>query len=322
MTKRTDLHRPSVINPADYDFVACDYWGSGMDAIYFGEERKIFRAHMERTGGKFAHVEHQNDVGGCDICGAFIAYVACFHHVPSNTYIVTGMDCAAKMDIGDPVVFRAFKTRVAAGLKAKKGKAKARAWVTENAPEALSILDSIKAAREAVDTRPLNEYGEPVGKSWYDLLTWGERKLDDLYGKLVQYGNFSEKQAEFFKSLPAQIAEDKVKQAAYEAKRAAEAANAKDIPKTDSRVTIEGEIISAKVQETDFGNFIKIVIKHADGWKVWGTLPNSLTGEGTYHDLVKTLPGKHISLDARIVISDSDSKFGFFKRPSKASMPA
>ena len=86
------------------------------------------------------------------------------------------------------------------------------------------------------------------------------------------------------------------------------------LPKFDGRVEITGKIISAKWKETDFGDTLKIVVKHADGWAVWGTCPNSLGR--TEKDLI----GENVSFVARVKASDQDEKFGFFSRPTKARL--
>src|SRR6185295_19087113 len=126
---RTDAHRPNAIIPDDYVFVACDYiGGSALELMTFQQDRLMFRAHMERTGGKWA--EHFNS-GSCHICGARAAYLARFHHEKTNTYITTGMDCAAKLDMGDPIYFKSFRKRIAAGLKTIRGKLKTQRTLTE-----------------------------------------------------------------------------------------------------------------------------------------------------------------------------------------------
>src|SRR5674476_177968 len=70
MTTRTDIHRPSVIIPSDYQFVAFDYYGpdNGFMCI---TEQQAFRAHVAQTGGKFSDHDHG---GTCDVCGASALY--------------------------------------------------------------------------------------------------------------------------------------------------------------------------------------------------------------------------------------------------------
>jgi hypothetical protein len=93
---RTDIHRPSVINPDDYQFVS--FHSHHDDYVVNLIEQERFRAHMSKTGGKFSDHNHG---GSCHVCGAHAMTVAQFHHVPSNTYVQTGEDCAEKLHAWD-----------------------------------------------------------------------------------------------------------------------------------------------------------------------------------------------------------------------------
>lgn len=87
---------------------------------------------------------------------------------------------------------------------------------------------------------------------------------------------------------------------------------AKDIPEFDGRTQIDGKVVALKWKETDFGDTLKMVVKHSDGWALWGTVPRSLGW--TEEKLI----GKQIRFVARVDVSDNDKKFGFFNRPTKA----
>lgn len=318
---RTDLHRPSVIIPADYELIACDYFGSGMDAMAFAGEREWFRKHMTQTGGKFAQVTRDdgNDGScGCDVCGAFIMYAARFHHRPSNTYITTGMDCAAKMDIGDAIQFAAFRKRVSAGLKTRKGILAAHTLLVDNGmQDVIDLVESLKASM--YPDPPVDDYGhrldgQPHEKGWYDSLTRLEQTVLDMHSNLVKYGEFkSEAQREFMRSIPAKIAEAKAHKVSILAKREADQANAKPIPAefNGARAQITGTIVATKQQESDFGMVIKCLVQHADGWKLWGTLPSNIADD---------VRGRQMTFKAKVTISDKDDKFGFFSRPMKAKL--
>lgn len=97
---RTDIHRPSAINPAEYEYVGPEHIkieGFG-DCAYVLEMRRRIQEHMTRTGGTYAHVE---TTGNCQVCGSVnMIYSVLFYHRPSNTYIRTGQDCADKLDMG------------------------------------------------------------------------------------------------------------------------------------------------------------------------------------------------------------------------------
>lgn len=300
--KRTDLHRPSAIVPADYDFVACFYHGEpGMNIA----EVQILRAHMDRTGGKFAYIERES--GGCDICGARCVNTARFHHVPSNTYIVTGLDCAAKMEIGDPMHFKSWRKRIAAGLKTMRGKLKAQRTLEDAGLARAWVIYIADIERRSHD------YTGPATAS----LPKQEVTICDIVHKIVQYGEPSEGQARYLHSLLRQIDE----RPALEAKRKAEADAALPVPQTDKRVKIEGKIISTKTEEGPYGTVTKMLVQHADGYRLWGTVPRGMNDEGAKigdHGL----KGKTVSFVARIQRSEKDSKFGFFSRPTNASVVA
>lgn len=97
-----------------------------------------------------------------------------------------------------------------------------------------------------------------------------------------------------------------------EERKQAERAEATDIPTFEGRVEIEGEVVSAKWRETDFGETLKIVVRHADGWRVWGSCPRSLG-----HDDI-ALVGQRVRFCAAVEVSSDDAQFGFFRRPTKA----
>ena len=281
---RTDTHRPSVIEPADYVFVSFhDHRPEA--AIAQIAEQDAFRAHRARTGGKFSTHDHG---GVCHICGnANALTVARFWHSPSNTYVEVGETCAEKLWSGERSDFASFRAKVAAGVEAAAGKAKAQRVLTEA---------GIAAAWGVYQS------------DWADDGGNEESIIRDIVGKLVRYGSISDKQVTFLAKLLGQIEG----RAALAAEREAEAAAALPIPATKGRVTVDGIIVSRKLVEGYYGNAIKIIVKSDDGWKVYGTEPSS----------VEAKVGDRIRFDAAITVSDDDPKFGFFKRPTKAEVVA
>lgn len=123
---RTDIHRPSAIEPADYEFVGCDYVPD--DGIAMADTA-VIHAHIARTGGKFSSHEHG---GNCHVCGAHCLYTAVFFHAATNSYIRTGFDCAEKLGMGDAERFRAFRAGVKNALDARAGKRKAEAFCEQH----------------------------------------------------------------------------------------------------------------------------------------------------------------------------------------------
>ena len=144
--------------------------------------------------------------------------------------------------------------------------------------------------------------------------------LRDLLRKTVQYGSLS----------PAQLAAAQTtmdRDIEFRAQRQAESAAASPVP--TGRIEIEGEVLSIR----DKGWGLKMIVKHADGWKVWGSVPKGLTeavytrsryiGEvGTTTDELTAAVGDIVKFTATISASDDDPAFGFFKRPTAGEVIA
>lgn len=279
MNKRTDIHRPSAIIPEDYQFVAFDNVKieSFGDCFILNDSRQTKRLHMERTGGKYSQHSHG---GSCYICGAGAIWTATFYHAKSNSYIKTGMDCADKLEMsyGD---FNQFKKSVTRALEAVAGKRKAEATLAE---KGLSRCWAIYAT-----------LGTGIEK-------YEENTIRDIVGKLVQYGSISEKAENFLKVLLEKIDN----RAVIAAHKAAEHEAAEVCP--EGRVTVTGEILTTRVDESQFGSVIKMLVRDDRGFKVWGSMPGNLDAKR----------GDRVSFSANVTRSDKDDKFGFYKRPTKA----
>jgi hypothetical protein len=289
MTKRTDIHRPAAIMPADYRFVAfeCVRIGGLEDCHIQMENRRTIRADMERTGGNYSTHAHG---GNCMVCGnANAIYTALFHHEPSNSYVRMGSECTEKVDMQlDRAAFTRFKDGMAQWRTAQAGKNKAKVSCEDrNLTRAWDIFASSERYTE-----------------------YEEQTIRDMINKLVRYGSLSDKQWAFMGKLVAQIDTRE----ARKAQRAAEVEAALPIPAEmlNRRVKIEGEVLSTKVVEGPYGNARKMLVKTRDGWKVWSTVPSSVAIE----------KGDKIKFEAYLERSQDDVKFGFASRPTKAEVLA
>lgn len=287
---RTDIHRPSAISPEDYEYVAQEVHRieGMMDIAIVLQNRETINNHMKRTGGTYSGHTHG---GNCMVCGSANAiYTVLFYHAKTNSYVRMGQDCAIKCECGSAEDFRNFREHVKAAMACKAGKAKAQLILAE---AGLS-----KAWDIYLDPRPTGiKESEPI--------PFEEFTTVDIVGKLVQYGSLSDNQFSFLKKLVGRIDT----RAERKAKQEAENAAAKPIP-GEGRYEIVGTVISVKFQESDFGTTLKMLVKHEDGWKVWGTVPSIL--EVNKGDVVK--------FKATVQLSKDDPKFGFFKRPACAEV--
>jgi hypothetical protein len=292
---RTDVHRPSAIDPEAYEFVAVTYIGGSeldlgeqLELVY---QRKVFNAHRDRTAGVLSGHRHG---GTCHICGAHALYLAIFYHRGSNSYIQSGEDCAAKLDMGQPEAFNAARQSIADARACIAGKRKAQAVLADcGLTEAWRLYE--------------NYQGAPYGGD--------EATAFCIVDNLVRYGNLSDKQIAFLKTLLYRL----VNAQEVAAQRAAEKAAA--LPCPVGRQMVELTVLKTEVRDSMYGVQIKMTGKHADGWLVWGTVPASLElfeDSAGYQRGLKR--GDVVKFTATIERSDRDEKFGFYKRPSKASL--
>ena len=85
--------------------------------------------------------------------------------------------------------------------------------------------------------------------------------------------------------------------------------NGEDAP--EGRVVITGTVLSFKWQSSEYGDVLKMLVQDDRGFRVWGSVPKSLD------DAERE---SRISFTATVSQSDRDTKFGFFKRPTKAAI--
>lgn len=321
MAQRTDKFRPSVIDPSKFVLVSQHYLGPiGEDLENSGiceemaEEQRLLEEHQAAHPG-FTVAGHKWP-GQCDCCGARYLWGSTFYTAEANTYISIGNICAGKLNLGDPNAMKSFREQVNTWKIHNERVAAARKFAAENGiTAALDLYLSNAKADES-----LSEYDR-----------FPHNTLVDMMGKLVRWGNISEKQVAFAIKLLQQIADQPRKFAEREAREA----NRKPIPAFIKRATVEGVIVSAKYEEGGYTSSFykpschKIVVEHADGWKVWGTAPADVVlaaeqfSAKTYvssEETCELLKGKRVRFDCRITVSDNDSKFGFFKRPTKAEL--
>jgi hypothetical protein len=282
--KRTDIHRPSAINPSEYEFVGQECFkiqGIG-DCQAVLQERARIQAHKARTGGHYSDHEHG---GNCMVCGSVNAiYTVLFYHAKTNTYVRMGSDCAAKCEMGgDFGTTSNFRRAV------------------ENAREAIAGKNKTIAL--------LSDYG--LSRCWdiynapFETKRWEENTITDIVGKFVKYGSISKAQQDFLKSLLSKIDN----RAAVQAKREVEKAAAADCPK--GRVKVEGVILKIRTDDTYYGPTTKMLVKATEGYLVWGTRPSGIGWQKV---------GDKVRFTASVTPFNDDPKFGFFKRPTNAML--
>jgi len=82
-----------------------------------------------------------------------------------------------------------------------------------------------------------------------------------------------------------------------------------DVP--SGRQVIVGVILGMKWKESYYGKTLKMLVQDDRGFRVWGTVPSSLADDDVNRE-------DRIEFTATVEQSPDDSKFGFFKRPTKA----
>lgn len=293
--KRTDVHRPTEINPDDYQYVCVMYlWTHDLgDAIFNTRQREIFWKHMEKTGGKFADIDHG---GTCFCCGANARFVARFYHEKSNSYVDLGEICADRLEMGDVDSFRTLRKVIGDARKRQAGKAKATKLLEDWGME--RVWDYEGYIKEL--------YARPDYN--YRMEKFEEKTLEDLLARLVKYGKWSDKQLAFARKLLEQIDKREI----VRAKRIDAKKHLPDVP--EGRIQLSGTILKMK-QESDRwrGEYFKIYLRDDRGFTVWGSLP-------TMENSDRLDVGDIISFTARVKRAEDDTKHGFYSNPTKGKI--
>lgn len=235
----------------------------------------------------------------CDVCGAHYRHGSIFTHENGSTFTV-GETCAEKINAGmTGAQWREHRKHVRrigrALLDRIQRRREARAYLAIMDP---AVRDALRSARAHYIVR-------------------------DLRQKFVRYGPLSEKQ----EALAVKIAEDLAQEAQDRASRPDPVTA--PMYADDARATIQGTILAAKFQDSQYGGAYKmlIAIDGPDGrQKLWGTCPQTIFDQaekahGSVPDggLIRLLPGATVTFAAKIH-HGTDPDFAFFKRPTKVTL--
>jgi hypothetical protein len=131
---------------------------------------------------------------------------------------------------------------------------------------------------------------------------WCQSVANEMLGKASRYYGLSPKQIEFAMTLPERNAK------AIAKRRAREEADAL-VPHLEAgRQMFEGEIVSTKTQESQYGTQYKMLAKNDAGQKIWCTIPSKLESEAKH---------TRFRMSIEVEPSKDDPIFGFGKRPTK-----
>lgn len=282
------IHNPSRFVPEDY--AAIDYMDNrGPDPIEFfgfgpaqGAAEALKAAREEftlrcveffgwrREAEGIANVPHT-----CDHCGAHIRYVVVAHHAPSGTNIAMGTTCAKRLEMSlDEHRIKNLKEVAERRNATIKQGGRYQGFLSLN-PEFKTALDKLHA------------------ENLRNNFLW------DIAEKAFQYGDLSERQISAF--IAAVDRETDLKSA-----RTKESESA--APAVAGRHEITGVVVAIKVQESNYGTTLKMLVRQADGAKYWGTIPSAISPE----------KGDAVSLTGTCEVSHDDQSFAFYKRPAKA----
>jgi hypothetical protein len=284
-TQRTDIHRPTEMDPQNYEYVAAfdnqTPWVLAGGDWAMEISRKIARDdRLDRS------------VFQCHHCGARLRYFAVLTYTPTGEYVVVGETCLDnRFSLVSKAAFDALREAAALDRKAQRIKTAAAAFVAElTDPTAKLALD-----RET-------DLAATFGLDGYGLST-----VTDIRRKLWNsYGEISERQIAFVLRLIAEVPA----RAAAAAARAAE--EDLKIPCPTGKVTID-VVVGRKWKDSEYGGSMKITLKCAtpEGiFLVWMTEPRA----------IETERGDIVRVSVNITPSDSDPSFGFGKRPTKAEI--
>ena len=309
-TARTDLHAPKSLVTEDYEYVTYFDFREPMPVILGPNANGQYMtipvpAEVRAWRAKIRALLAGNSVYGasaqCDHCGNHIRYSAVLKHLVSGEHISVGEQCLDNRFSRATADFQAARKQAQLDREQQRIKTAVREFVEAN-PD-LAWMGNLEASWVKVGLTAEGAEQPGIRPNFFVL---------DVSHKLRKYGDISPKQLE---AVHASLARD-AEFAARRAEKAVEKAAAEaDKPKAEvptGRQVITGVLLSTKVQESQFGTTIKMLVEDDRGFRVWGTVPNSLFQNGM------APRGWRVSFAAEVEASRDDKSFGFYKRPTQA----
>jgi hypothetical protein len=209
-----------------------------------------------------------------------------------------------------PIAKRMRKAELRDGAKSRKAEAKSNARQAEADAKRAAFDASFPGVGEKLAPFYVStdDYGDVVSGTKHPLLS-------DFADKLRRYGSLSPKQVEVARRVIDEIENPPAKGKLEGGRR-----------------EFTGKVMSCKWRSSGFGGGFKITVDLGDGTRVWGSLPSSIEEAAANHfaqyspansgavDVPAVLKGATVTITATVEVSKDDASFGFFKRPSKATL--
>lgn len=282
MSSRTDIHAPVNLVTEDYEFVACGQFPSGDEPGYSPLAHEA--SYLITEGWGFGE---NHGAGDCYHCGAHLTYYAILKHLPTRTLVRVGEQC---LDNRFQLASEEFQM-----LRKERRLNREQRKLSDRRAEWFAIdPDREVAFCWASDQVEDGSYGY-------------EGMRHNFVSSVARYGRASDR---FVRAMMRDMVRTE-RRAEERAQREAREAAEPKVPVVEGRGVLSGEVVSVKWKENDFGGSLKMLLKDDRGFKAWGTVASSIDG-------VKR--GDCVSFTATVSKSDDDPSFGFFSRPSKASI--
>jgi hypothetical protein len=272
-------------DPANYRYVMSGYNGCSDNALetldYSAFEDQMVEEAQCQT--PYSGLNRNFNGGKCLHCGKKLNWFVLFRDVRTSLLVVTGTTCCEELSLDDKGALK----RKQIGERLEKARANARFDLAHPGLrlELQRVQDELAADRRS------------------------DRFYHDLNCSLHRYGSLTAPQAAALKRSFAKRLDWVEEKAKRDAAQAVANAAALDCP--TGRVSITGKVLTTKEQESDFGTQYKMLVEDDRGFRVWGTIPSSI-------GCVER--GARVTFVASVEQSPKDRIFGFYKRPSKASI--
>lgn len=280
MPARTDIHRPSAV-----EFDPAAYECAGVFDLHpeEGDHRRRSSAVSSLTGRGYRFASHQG-IGQCGHCGARIRYAALLTHEASRELIYVGEIClGSRLESLTKVEFQAL--REFARLNRERSSRRER----------IAALCEANPGLAEVTYAP--------------VCPWVGGFVADVAGRLQRDGVLSDRQVA---AVIAAFQRDAAREEARLEREAARCSTA--VPAPSGRVEVVGAVYATRVTYGAWGRQEKFGVRHADGWRVWCTIPSDLAD--VVADVAE-LRSREVAFTATLVPKVEDPTFAFGSRPAR-----